>query len=180
MRRIGLLVALSFVLLAPCSARAAIGWLDEIKLGLLAHDVPIGGDRRESGLDTNAEVLFVSPGFLAPILAPRPHLGVSINSAGGNSYAYGGLTWTADLPLGLFAGLGLGGAVHSGPDTAASSTRDHKGLGTRLLFHESAEFGERITPLVDLSLFLDHISNANLGSHNPGITNLGLRAGLSF
>lgn len=180
-----LLCALAPALLLPSAAYAAAGPIDELKLGVLAHDVPIGGDHREPGADANVEVLFVSPSFLAPIFAPRPHLGVTVNSAGKNSYGYFGLTWTAMLThaagvpeSGLFAGLGLGGAVHTGPNN--STAADHKGLGTRLLFHESVEFGYRFTDGVGLSAFLDHISNADIGTHNPGLTNLGLRIGIKF
>ena len=90
-----LIAALS--LAASGRAQAAAGLLDEAEFGILAHDIPIGGDHREQGADFNGEALFVSPGLLAPIWAPRPHLGISINSAGGNSYAYFGLTWTANF-----------------------------------------------------------------------------------
>jgi lipid A 3-O-deacylase len=161
-------------------AEAQMGILDEVKLGVLDHDVPIGADHKEGGADINGEVLFVSPGFLAPVWAPRPDIGVTVNSAGGNSYAYAGLTWTANFTDAIFADLGLGGAIHDGPDTTSTFTRDHKGLGTRFLFHESVELGYRMTPRWNVALFLDHVSNADLGSQNPGITNLGLRLGYAF
>jgi lipid A 3-O-deacylase len=175
---------LAALLLLPAAARAQ--WVDEAKLGVLAHDVPIGGDHKESGADLNAEALFASPGLLAPILAPRPHLGVTIHPEGsGSSYAYAGLTWSGTFLRGLmtpedavFASLGLGGAIHSGPN--ASDRPDRKSLGTRLLFHEYAELGYRFASPLSLALFLDHVSNANIGTHNAGITNLGLRAGWRF
>jgi len=157
---------------------AATGILDEADIGLLAHDVPIGVPRQESGVDTNGELRFVSPGLLAPILAPRPHVGFSVNSDGGNSYAYAGLTWTANFTSALFADLGLGGAVHNGPDNSMSPT--HKGLGTRGLFHEYLDFGARFAASWNASIFFDHVSNADIGRHNPGLTNLGLRVGYAF
>jgi hypothetical protein len=167
--------------MAPAAALAHGGPIDEVKVGVLGHDVPIGGDHREPGVDLNVEALFVSPDLLRPIFAPRPHLGLVVNSAGKTSYGYFGLTWeamisgSADSRAGVFGSLGVGGAVHTGPDI--SSERDHKGLGTRVLFHESVELGYRFTGGISLSLFLDHISNANLSSHNPGLTNFGLRTG---
>ncbi len=91
----GLAMAIAGLASAPRAAAQDI--FDEAKIGLLAHDVPIGGDHREPGVDGNGEVLFVSPGFLAPIWAPRPHIGLTINSAGKNSYAYAGLTWRAAI-----------------------------------------------------------------------------------
>ncbi len=171
-------LAILFVAIPLIRPHAATGILDEAEFGLSAHDIALGDPRRESGVDANGELRFVSPTILAPILAPRPHVGVSINSAGGNSYVYGGLTWTANFTSSLFGNLGLGGAVHDGPN--ASSTLDHKGLGTRVLFHEYLELGMHLSAPWSTSIFLDHISNADLGSHNPGVTNIGLRAGYAF
>jgi lipid A 3-O-deacylase len=172
------LLALVIAVWSPGRGQAAQGPFDEAKVGIIAHDLPIGAHRIEDGVDFNGEVLFVSPSFLAPIWAPRPHVGVSINSSGGNSYAYAGLTWTASFLGAFFADLGLGGAVHNGPNH--STDPHHKGLGTRGLFHESVELGYRVTPRQSVALYLDHVSNANIGSRNPGITNLGVRLGLSF
>jgi lipid A 3-O-deacylase len=173
------------VLAAACPGAARAQWLDEAKLGLLAHDVAIGGDHRENGVDANLEALFASPALFRPIFAPRPHLGVVVNPRGGSSYAYTGLTWTGTLARSfigtgdaVFASLGLGGAIHSGPNV--SEERDRKSLGTRLLFHEYLEVGYRFTTPLSLALFLDHVSNANIGRHNAGVTNLGLRAGWAF
>jgi transketolase len=53
-------------------------------------------------------------------------------------------------------------------------------LGTRVLFHESVEIGYRVTPIQSVAAYIEHVSNANIGRHNPGITDLGLRLGLSF
>jgi lipid A 3-O-deacylase len=165
---------------AAGQARAQLGILDEMKIGLLDHDAPIGADHREPGIDANGEVLFVSPGFRAPIWAPRPDVGVNINSAGKNSYAYAGLTWTANFSPVCFGDLSVGGAIHDGPNAVATTQQDHKGLGTRLLFHESVELGYRFTAQWSLAAFIDHVSNAGLGGHNPGITNVGGRVGYKF
>lgn len=180
-----LLSAVMGAVMAPVAALAHLGPVDELKIGVLGHDVPIGGEHHEPGVDANVEALFVSPDILRPILAPRPTLGLVLNSAGKTSYGYFGLTWEAMLTGtgqaadgGIFAALGLGGAVHTGPDISSES--DHKGLGTRALFHESVELGYRFARGISLSLFLDHVSNADLSSHNPGLTNLGLRTGFKF
>jgi lipid A 3-O-deacylase len=162
----------------PRSARAA-EWLDEGKLGLLYHDITIGGDHREPGPDVNGELLFVSPELLKAIGSPRPHLGGSVNTAGATSYAYAGLTWTLTPGGGpVFFGLGLGGAVHDG--LLNKDIPDRKELGSRALFHESLEAGWRFGGGVSISLFLDHMSNADLARHNAGLTNLGVRTGFKF
>ena len=163
---------------ATTAAQAQSGWIDEVKLGLIDHDIAIGGDHEEPGVDVNGEILFTSPGFLSAIGSPRPHLGGSVNTAGATSYGYFGLTWTAALSDAVFAGLGLGGAVHNGQLVGNEPNR--KQLGSRALFHAYVEFGYRLTAATSLSVFLDHMSNADLARHNQGMTNIGLRAGLEF
>ena len=88
---------LAMVLITPTvlwagPAHADPGWLDEVKLGVLAHDIRFLSDHVEPGADINVEVLFPSPAFLRVLGAPRPHLGLSLNTAGATNYAYGGLT----------------------------------------------------------------------------------------
>ena len=81
------------------------GILYGVRLGLLAHDV--GGlwshSRAEGGADVNAELVFGKPGLRLLSGAILPNLGVSINSQGGTSKAYGGLLWEFLLENGLFA-----------------------------------------------------------------------------
>lgn len=172
------------VLLAPMVALAGSGLIDAVKIGVLAHDVPLFDDHTESGVDLNGEVLFTSPAFLAMFGAPRPNLGVTINTLNKTDYAYGGLVWTADFFRGLFrpgdaifGSLGLGGAIHDRPN---GKSPGYVGLGTRLLFHEEGDLGYRINPVWSVSLFVDHISNADISEHNPGLTNLGIRIGYRF
>jgi len=74
-------------------AYAEPSWIDEVKLGVLAHDIHFLSDHVEPGADINVEVLFSSPALLRVLGAPRPHLGLSLNTAGATNYAHGGLTW---------------------------------------------------------------------------------------
>jgi len=171
------LVAPFLVVLMP-AAQAQSGWIDEAKLGLTDHDIGFGDHHVERGPDINGEALFASPSFLDTVGAPRPDLGVSVNTAGRTSYAYAGLTWTVRPWRWLFAGFGLGGAVQDGQ--LDGSVPGHKSLGSRGLFRESVELGYQFTSALSLSLFLDHISNANLARHNQGLTNFGLRTGYRF
>jgi lipid A 3-O-deacylase len=164
--------------LAPPTPAAADGWVAEGRLGVLAHDIGLFDHHTESGIDVNAEVLFASPGWLSFIGSPHPNLGATINSAGGTSYGYFGLAWTPTLWGPIFAGLGLGGAVHDGELNTSDVRR--KELGSRILFHEELELGYRVADPSSLSVFLDHISNADLARHNQGLTNLGMRLGMTF
>jgi lipid A 3-O-deacylase len=132
----------------------------------------------EPGADINGELLFTSPAFLRAIGSPRPHVGVAVNTAGATSYAYLGLTWTASIFERAFVSGALGGAVHNGE--ISTERLDRKQLGSRVLFHEYVELGFRVTPVLSLSVFLDHMSNADLARHNAGMTNIGLRTGFKF
>ena len=179
------LVALPVLWAGP--AHADPGWLDEVKLGVLAHDIRVFGLGRsgETGADVTIEVLFPSPAFLRNLGAPRPHLGVSINTAGQTDYGYIGLTWSGRpwrpllmLPEGLFVAGSLGGVAHDGYLNTAPPGR--KRLGSRLLFRESAEVGYQLTRRVSVSALFDHLSNAGLADYNQSLNNLGVRVGVTF
>ncbi len=165
--------------------RLQTGIIDEVKVGVLGHDVGFLTHHVESGADINLEMLFTPPDLLQVIGSPRPHIGADINTNNDTSDGYFGLTWGIMLIQSLFgandsvfANGSLGGAIHDGHiDTAPP---DEKRLGSRILFRESAELGYQLTPTISVSAILDHISNANLGQHNAGITSAGARFGVKF
>ncbi|HEX3861956.1 MAG TPA: acyloxyacyl hydrolase [Stellaceae bacterium] len=181
-------VAIGFISLLALSAAPAVAQtklIDEVKIGALAHDVGFLTHHVETGTDVNLEVLFTSPAILQIIGSPRPHIGADINTDGNTSDGHFGLTWGTMLWSGvfnpgdgIFVNGSLGGAVHDGYIDTAPPGR--KRLGSRILFRESAELGYQINPVINVSAILDHISNANLGSHNAGITSAGARLGFKF
>ena len=152
--------------------------VSEIRLGILMHDVGPFSSSEESGTDANFEVLFNSPEFLERIWAPRPHLGLALNSDGDTNQAYFGLTWEFDLWPKLFLGMSLGGSFHDGQ--TKTDRIDKKELGCKLLFRESLEFGYRFGGRHAITAYLDHLSNANLCDKNEGLENVGLRYGYRF
>ena len=152
--------------------------VSEIRLGILMHDVGPFSSSEESGTDANFEVLFNSPEFLEKIRAPRPHLGLALNSDGDTNQAYFGLTWEFDLWPKLFLGMSLGGSFHDGQ--TKTDRIDKKELGCKLLFRESLEFGYRFGGRHAITAYLDHLSNANLCDKNEGLENVGLRYGYRF
>ena len=152
---------------APLPAAAQLNIVDEVKAGILAHDVGFLGHHLEKGPDVNLEMLFTPPDLLAVIGSPRPHIGADINTAGKTSDGYFGLTWGIMLIQSLFgAGDGvfingsLGGAVHDGylirgrPTAIARHTRPVSGKRRAWL---------SAVPGISMSALLDHISNANIG-----------------
>jgi lipid A 3-O-deacylase len=174
-----------WLLAAPSFASAQANIVDEVKAGVLAHDVGFLGHHLEKGPDVNLEMLFTPPDLLAIIGSPRPHIGADINTSGKTSDGYFGLTWGIMLIQslfgagdGVFANGSLGGAVHDG--FIDSGPPNRKLLGSRVLFRESAELGYQMVPGISVSALLDHMSNANLGHHNMGITSAGARFGFKF
>ena len=175
--------ALSGAVLNMAAAQAPP--VDEFKFGVLAHDIGLFDHHLETGADVNFELLFTPPQALSVIGSPRPDVGGSLNTAGGTSSGYFGLTWGITLIQNLF-GWGhsvfldgsLGGAVQGGFTNEAPP--DRKKLGSTLLARESLELGYQLTPSVSVSGFLDHMSNANLATHNAGLTNAGARLGFKF
>ncbi len=174
--------------LAPTRAAAQTRLIDEVKVGVLAHDIGFLTHHVEGGADLNLEVLFPAPDLLSIIGSPRPHIGADINTAGNTSDGHFGLTWGWTLLPSLFGGGAvfangsLGGAVHDGFTGTKTSVAPpgRKLLGSQVLFRESAELGYQITPIVSISALLDHISNANLAPRNAGITSAGARLGFKF
>jgi len=189
--RIVALVALgaaASLVLAPNRAAAQTKLVDEVKIGVLAHDIGFLTHHVEGGADLNLELLFASPDMLSIIGSPRPHIGADINTAGNTSDGHIGLTWGWTLLPSLFGGGAvfangsLGGAVHDGFTGTKTSVAPpgRKLLGSAVLFRESAELGYQITPIVSILAILDHISNANLAPRNAGITSAGARLGFRF
>ena len=126
----------------------------------------------------NFEVLFTSPSWLKWIWAPRPHVGLSVNSSGDTSQAYLGLTWEWRFWRNWFFDFSLGGSVHDGKKT--TNRVDRKELGCRVLFRESLDLGYIFAEKHSVSAFLDHISNANICDANEGLETVGIRYGYRF
>lgn len=176
--------------LSPASAQSIFS---ELKLGVLAHDVPIIADQREHGVDVNVELRFVSPvpdnwlANVAPplrwVLDPRPNIGIEANTAGYTSQAYFGLTWTAVLWQGVVMpqdhvdlDIGFGPAFNNGH----ISSRTRASLGSHVLFHPSVELVYWFASRANVSVYLDHSSNGGLAIHNTGLGDLGVRFGFAF
>ena len=158
--------------------RESKGLISEVRVGFLVHDIGPFSRNEEDGFNGNFEVLFTSPSWLKKIWAPRPHIGLSVNSAGDTSQAYVGLTWEWRFWRNWFIDFSLGGAIHDGKKT---TTRiDRKELGCRVLFRESFELGYIFKERHSITGFLDHISNANICDANEGLESFGIRYGYRF
>ena len=182
MSPIRLLCALLFaavVVLDPGMALAG-ELIDELKIGVLWHDVPglwSGFQAEPSSADINIEALLSpSVAFLGGTI--RPALGASISTIGATSDIYIDARWQYETPSGIFFGLGLGAAVHDGQ--LQLEDWDRKALGSRVLFHIPAEVGYRFDDHNSLSAYFEHMSNAYTVSPNEGMDRLGIRYGYRF
>jgi len=178
MRKILPLLLAACVSATATAVAAPADVVSEMRFGLLRHDAGIFGNHKEPGLDVNGELLFIAPDLFEAIGAPRPQLGVTVNTAGQTSQAYAGLAWTWDFAPSFFAEASLGAAIHDGNLDKSDPAR--KALGSRVEFRESVSLGWRIDDAVSLSLFLDHISNAGLARYNGGMDGIGIRIGYRF
>ncbi len=159
------------------------------------HDTGPFSSSEEDGFDGNIELLFASPQMFSFMWSPRPQLGVSFNSEGETSQAYGGLYWEWSFWKNWFAGFSLGGMVHDGHLVGDKDGKTRKSLGCRVLFREAVNAGYRFNKHHAVMVHLDHSSNANLcekdmpdgtafGRHtttvNEGLESVGIRYGYTF
>lgn len=191
----GLLATGLLLVLITTPALAGDGWVDELELGILDHSASFISSSVESGVDINGEVRFhqidwftdqASPDWAKLILDPRPTLGASINTSGGTSAEYFGLTWGVTYANNLFkpndsvfGELGFGGAFQDGR-VGPGGDPNQIDFSTRALFHLSADLGYRFDPHIGLSVYFEHYSNGGLARPNPGLNNIGLRLGYRF
>lgn len=157
-----------------------MGFVRELKIGVLAHDVPDlwSGFRRENSQpDLNLEVIFAPalPVFAGYI---RPAFGTTINFGNGTSHVYLDARYAYESAAGWFFSVGLGGALHNGH--LALDNSDHKALGSRLLFHIPIEIGFALDAHNVISAYFEHTSNANLADRNEGLDRVGIRYGYRF
>ena len=165
---------------APAAAQQPTPFIQEARIGVLAHDVPNlwSHFRTETQKpDLNGELTF-SPSVSLWGGSIRPAIGGTVNFNGGTSKAYADARWEYQTSLGVFFGMGLGVAVHNGH--LGIDAEDHKALGRRVLFHIPAEIGYRFAGGQTLSLYFEHISNAHTTRYNEGLDDLGVRYGIKF
>ncbi len=192
----GWLASALFVAAALAAAPASAQNLsfNEVKLGVLAHDVHFLGGK-EKGIDLNPEVIFQSPvadawaaglpWYLGWMVQPRPTLGAEFNTSRYTNQYYFGATWTWQLAHsllrpddGITFGIFFGPGFNDG--LIVSSRPDRKSLGSSVLFREAFELGYRINPVYQVSAFLDHVSNAGLARQNQSLNEVGGRFGIRF
>ena len=157
-----------------------MAFASELRIGASAQDP---WSRERNAASVTGEVLLPKPAAAANLFTsyfvPRPHFGGSLSAAGRTSFAYAGLTWSADVTRAVFLEASLGGAVHNG-STSDAVAPDRSALGCSPLFRESASLGFRLSAKWSMVATVEHLTNAGLCSQNRGLTNLGARLGYTF
>jgi lipid A 3-O-deacylase len=159
---------------------AAEGFIHELKIGVLSHDVPDlwSRFRRETeSVDINLEAQ-LSPSMQLFFGTLRPAIGGNINTDGQTSNAYIDARWTYEATSGIFLGVGLGATLHDG--NTGKTDPDRKALGSSLLFHIPLEVGYRLDVHNSISAYFDHMSNGYTQRYNEGMDRLGIRYGYRF
>ncbi|MDC0335278.1 acyloxyacyl hydrolase [Pseudodesulfovibrio sp.] len=178
MKKVSLYLALVVVMLMASAASADDSYVSEIRGGVYAHDISFWSFHRENGTDINGELLFVSPSWLEAVWAPRPHLGVTVNTSGNTSHAYTGLTWDYQMPANFFVEGSLGLSANNGHISTDNDKR--KSLGSPVLFRVGAALGYNLTEKINVSIQYEHMSNAYIANPNEGMDNAGIRLGYRF
>jgi lipid A 3-O-deacylase len=187
MWRAALVGMLLMLLAGPAAAwdtevERASGWIYDVKIGAQVHDVPYmwsGFNKEPYSVDLNLEVSF-SPLFSVWGWSLRPAIGATINFAGYTSKAYIDARWQREFAYNTFFALGLGVAIHNGNDESFVFDPNNKLLGRRVLFHPHLEWGYRMSEHTSLSIFFEHISNADTAVKNQGLDTIGIRYGYRF
>jgi lipid A 3-O-deacylase len=192
--RLWLVLIAAAASVAPVGVQAQNLTYSEVKFGVLAHDVHFLGGK-EHGVDLNPEIIFQSPvadawaanlpWYFAWMVQPRPTLGAEFNISGFTNQYYLGATWTWQLASnvlmpddGITFGIFFGPSFNDGDIIAKAPNR--KSLGANVLFRESFELGYRITPVYQISAYLDHVSNGGLAKQNQSLNEVGGRFGVRF
>ena len=160
--------------------------ISEIRAGIMAHSVDRRGPNNEPLNftrieDISFEVLFFSPNIDAFTWmgSPKINLGTTINTNDRESKIHLGLTWQVDIfDTDFFIEGTLGAAIHNGAlDGVAEPARR---LGSRFLFYEALGIGYNFSDNMNVIIFAEHASNANITFPNDGISNIGVKFGYLF
>jgi len=164
----------------PESPASSPGLIYELKLGALYHDTPglwSGFSLEKPAVDTNLEIDF-HPFYSNGASTILPVVGGTLNPDGQTSHAYADVHWRIQPGTAWYVNFGIGAAYNNG--VIGPTEVDRKALGSHLLFHPTAELGLMLDAHNDISIYFEHMSNANTQRYNEGMDDIGLRYGYRF
>ena len=171
---------LSHPLAARCETTSRNALINEVRVGIMQHDVATRANKHEGGQDFNGEFFFRSPALklMRLVGSPRPSVGLSINNNSNTSQLYTGLNWDVNFLERLFLSVGLGGSIHNGE--LQSADPDRQRLGSRALFRAALAAGFNINANLNVSAMFDHVSNGRLAYPNNGLEKFGIQFGFFY
>ena len=174
-------IALAFAAAAGALLSAAPAHAGELYGGVYKHavDTLFTLDTQESGADLQLGYRF-DP--VVPVAKIQPYVFGSVNSdKGGTDFVGAGVSRKFNLG-GVYVRPGIGLVVHNAPSLRSNpATGLRTDLGSRVLFEPEIALGLNVAPRVSVEASWVHISNGQiLGTQNPGIDMIGLRANLKL
>ena len=178
-------LALSAGLAAPASAQI----VEEIRFGVVAHDV---ANQTEDGPQIALEALFASPDFLSIIGSPRPYLYGSFSTQGFTNLGAAGLNWTANLSqrfsvegaLGISYNDGVEDVTDRDPgDPFRIRTAETRALlGSHWLFHTRLGADYALNERWAVGAYYEHFSHGQIlaDGRNQALDEVGVRIGYRF
>lgn len=170
-------VIASLCFATPSHAQA----IGELRGGVFAHDLGGPGNDLLNPAriqDVNIELLFRPLVDTYVFGSLHPHVGVTGDLGGAESFSYAGLTY--HLPVALtpfFVEAGLGAAV--GSDVFGSAGGKAGQAGCSLMGHAEGSVGVSAGP-ADLMLTAENYFPVSSCGNGASITNVGARVGFSF
>lgn len=182
------------VLSATCLPAAHAGPIEEVRVGVLQHNICVANCKnadKEDGPTVEGEIVFSTPGLLQPLFSPRPYLIASLNTSGDTSYAGGGLLWTFDFADRWGIEPSLGYVIHDGElsnpfanntPEAAAFFEENILFGSRDLFRSALALNYDLNEDWGLQLQYEHLSHGQIlgNGRNQGVDSAGLRVRYSF
>ncbi len=168
--------------------------LEEVRFGVLMHDVNVTGNGaggKEDGVNFAAELVFASPEFLSWVGSPRPFIQGSINSDGLTNFGGVGLAWAVDFTDTFYGEIDFGVSVHDGitelPPNPGDPLRIQLDatrviLGSDVLFRTVFALGTHLSDRWDAAVVFEHLSHGQIlaQGRNEGLDNIGLRISYKF
>ena len=181
--------ALSLILAALPAMAARAGPVDEVRLGVVQHNVCIAScdnANKEDWPSISGEVVLNSPDFLNIIWNPRPYVMGSVNTAGDTNFCVAGLHWNWDFAQGWSLEPGFCYVIHDGELNFPFPQGDPRNdpisaetvfFGSRDLFSTSLALNRDLSDRWGAQLMFEHLSHGQiLGSgRNQGTDNVGVR-----
>lgn len=190
MKRLSAAAAASLVLSVIAVPAAQAQLLEEARLGVLQHNICVTDCKnadKEDGPNIEAELVFASPDLFRYVLAPRPYLIGSINTADDTSYGGFGLMWNWEFAEGWSLEPSLGYVLHDGATESPFPQGDPRSnafaesnllLGSKDLFRTGLALSRDFGPDWGLQLQYEHMSHGQIlgNGRNQGVDSIGIRA----